>query len=61
MNKDLEHKQNIVAQCYQLALQEAEVRGEFFRIDEQAISYLDKIIATANSWEDDEKAAQKGQ
>ena len=61
MSKDLEHKQNIVAQCYQLALQEAEIRGEFFRVVDQAMSYLDKIIDTENTQEDMEKTTKKGQ
>ena len=61
MSKDLDHKQSMVAISYQLALQESEIRGEFFRVDDQAMSYLNKIIARAKTWEDDEKAAQKGQ
>jgi|TARA_R110000796_G_scaffold77910_2_gene174095 hypothetical protein len=55
MSKDLDHKQSIIAICYQLALQESEIRGEFFRVDDQAMSYLNKIIQGAETWQEMEK------
>jgi len=55
MSKDLDHKQAMVAISYQLALQESEIRGEFFRVDDQARSYLNKIIQGAETWQEMEK------
>ena len=51
-----EHKQVIVAKCYELAL--ISVQGnELTLVDTLAMSYLDKIIAAADIWARTESGA----
>tara|TARA_R110001592_G_scaffold348169_1_gene642137 strand:- start:211 stop:390 length:180 start_codon:yes stop_codon:yes gene_type:complete len=51
-NKDIDHKQLIVAKCYELALIEAQIVGviEDRDVDYLATDYLDRIMKAANIW-----------
>jgi|TARA_R110000823_G_scaffold30106_4_gene86542 hypothetical protein len=51
-NKDIDHKQLIVAKCYELALLETQIIGviEDREVDGIAMSYLDRIMKAADIW-----------
>ena len=65
-NKGIDHKQLIVAKCYELALFDckhekynAHVHGIDYpshKIDERAMHYLDNIIKAAHEWKRAEDA-----
>ena len=56
-----EHKQVIVAKCYELALVSLQGNGVSKEVDALAMSYLDKIIAAADIWTRNESGAvQRG-
>ena len=48
---NVEHKQLLVAKCYELALMTS-FTGIESALDASAMKYLDRIIETANSWEE---------
>ena len=56
-NKDIDHKQLIVAKCYELALLETQIIGviEDREVDGIAMSYLDRIIKAADIWVEQER------
>ena len=63
-NKNLDHKQLLVAKCYDLALREVSTRLALYRsdkdltVDDHAMRYLDKIIKAADVWAGKEAEAK---
>jgi|TARA_R110000744_G_scaffold22587_1_gene57701 hypothetical protein len=67
-DKNIAHKQLIVAKCYKLALldcrdakHKAHIHGTDYpshKIDEGAMYYLDRIMKAANRWEEAESSAK---
>ena len=51
-SKDIDHRQLVVAKCYELALLEAQIIGviEDRDVDGIAMSYLDRIMKAADIW-----------
>jgi len=57
-SKDIDHKQLIIAKCYELALLETQITGvmDDRDVDYLATDYLDRVIKAANIWKRAEDA-----
>lgn len=59
-NKNIDHKQLIVAKCYELAMLQVQITKEYgaTEVDYWAADYLDRIMKAANTWEEAESSAK---